>query len=335
MARGVPARLRGRPRAHPARHRVKERVYYPGARRDGGSDGAWLRIARATGRAWTGVFASELGRRAAVGRWPSWPDPHTLVVALGSAPYIVDVRDPDRWGRLDVPGVALLRARSSTAAGPAARRRASSRRTTRDGLAWESDPLEPAAVWLGRLDDEVHLRVGRPAAPGRPAARPHHHRGRGVVSALAERMRWWHVEPLLPLERELFADEPWTAGRSGPSSVSSRPATTSSRCDGDEWSGYAGLCDYPDEALCRRWRWRRPRRAGGSGAAAARRPARGGRAAADSGSYRSRCAADNAPALRLYARTASRGPACGAATTGRGGVDALACPPRRAPRVGG
>ena len=40
--------------------KVAERVYYPGARRDGGRDGAWLRITAATGRTWTGVFASRL-----------------------------------------------------------------------------------------------------------------------------------------------------------------------------------------------------------------------------------------------------------------------------------
>ena len=30
--------------------KVPERVYYPGARRDGGRDGAWLRITAADGR---------------------------------------------------------------------------------------------------------------------------------------------------------------------------------------------------------------------------------------------------------------------------------------------
>ena len=34
--------------------KVSERVYYPGARRDGGRDGAWLRITASTGRVWTG-----------------------------------------------------------------------------------------------------------------------------------------------------------------------------------------------------------------------------------------------------------------------------------------
>ncbi len=137
---------------------LREVVYYPGARRDGGSDGAWLRVVPPERAPWTGVFASELvaGRLSVVA---SWPDPHTLFVALGGAPYVVDVRDPDRWGRLDVPGsrrlvplpdlgLALLLGTDVLAAYDAA------------GLAWESGPLEPGATWLGRLDDEAHLRAG-------------------------------------------------------------------------------------------------------------------------------------------------------------------------------
>lgn len=137
---------------------LREVVYYPGARRDGGSDGAWLRIVPRERPPWTGVFASELraGRLSVVA---SWPDPHALFVALGGLPYVVDVRDPDRWSRLDVPGsrrlepvaergLALLLGDEVLAAYDA------------DGLAWESEALTPGAQWLGRLDDEVHLRAG-------------------------------------------------------------------------------------------------------------------------------------------------------------------------------
>ena len=133
-------------------------VYYPGARRDGGSDGAWLRIVPPDRAPWTGVFASELaaGRLSVVA---SWPDPHTLVVALGGAPYVVDVRDPDRWGRLDVPGsrlyVPLADLGTALVLGAEVLAAYDAR-----GLAWESGPLEPGAQWLGRLDDEVHLRAG-------------------------------------------------------------------------------------------------------------------------------------------------------------------------------
>ncbi len=138
--------------------KVPERVYYPGARRDGGRDGAWLRITSAGGRTWTGVFASELvaGRLSVIA---SWPQPSTLFVAVGGGPYLVDTGDPDHWSRLDRPsvrgfsphpahGVALLLDDVGISAYDA------------DGLAWESDPLGPSAVLLGTLDDEVHLRDG-------------------------------------------------------------------------------------------------------------------------------------------------------------------------------
>jgi hypothetical protein len=138
--------------------KVPERVYYPGARRDGGRDGAWLRITSGTGRTWTGVFASDLvaGQLSVVA---SWPEPHTLFVAVGNEPYLVDTRDPDAWWRLPRPavrgfdphpdrGLALLLDADVLAAYDA------------DGLAWESDRLGPDAVLLGTLDEEVHLRSG-------------------------------------------------------------------------------------------------------------------------------------------------------------------------------
>lgn len=138
--------------------RVPEVVYYPGARRDGGSDGVWLRITPAHRDPWTGVFSSDLhaGRLNVVS---SWPDPAILMVIAGASPYLVDTGDPDRWSRLDRPtarffepvpesGLALLLDDFRLAAYDKA------------GLAWESDQLGADAHWLGRLDDEVHLRAG-------------------------------------------------------------------------------------------------------------------------------------------------------------------------------
>lgn len=63
------------------------------------------------------------------------------------------------------------------------------------------------------------------------------------------RFRWWHVEQVLPIERELFQPEPWTAHH-----FWSELGQTDTRhyvvaVDGDEVVGYAGLCDYPDEAF--------------------------------------------------------------------------------------
>jgi [ribosomal protein S18]-alanine N-acetyltransferase len=70
-----------------------------------------------------------------------------------------------------------------------------------------------------------------------------------------ERMRWWHVDAVLPLERRLFGEQPWTARtfwselgqldtRHYVVALDDAPAGGP---DG-ELVGYAGLCDYPDEA---------------------------------------------------------------------------------------
>ena len=63
-----------------------------------------------------------------------------------------------------------------------------------------------------------------------------------------ERLRWWHVDEVLPLEHALFAEQPWTAR-----TWWSELGQTDTRhyvvaLDGERVVGYAGLCDYPDEA---------------------------------------------------------------------------------------
>ena len=69
-----------------------------------------------------------------------------------------------------------------------------------------------------------------------------------VTGVVLERLRWWHVEGLLPIEAELFGDEPWTARTfwSELGQVDTRHYLVAR--DGDALVGYAGLCDYPDEA---------------------------------------------------------------------------------------
>ncbi len=64
-----------------------------------------------------------------------------------------------------------------------------------------------------------------------------------------ERFRWWHVEQVLPLERALFGPEPWTAYHfwSELGQVETRHYVV--LLDGLDLVGYAGLCDYPDEAF--------------------------------------------------------------------------------------
>jgi ribosomal-protein-alanine N-acetyltransferase len=64
-----------------------------------------------------------------------------------------------------------------------------------------------------------------------------------------ERFRWWHIDDVLPIERSLFRPEPWTAHH-----FWSELGQTASRhyvvaLDAGRVIGYAGLCDYPDEAF--------------------------------------------------------------------------------------
>ena len=64
-----------------------------------------------------------------------------------------------------------------------------------------------------------------------------------------ERMRWWHIDDVLPLEQDLFVDDRWTARTywSELAQLDTRHYLVA--VDGDEVVGYAGLCDYPDEAF--------------------------------------------------------------------------------------
>ena len=63
-----------------------------------------------------------------------------------------------------------------------------------------------------------------------------------------ERFRWWHVEEVLPIERALFAPEPWTAHH-----FWTELGQTATRhylvAVEDGVVGYAGYCDYPDEGF--------------------------------------------------------------------------------------
>lgn len=64
-----------------------------------------------------------------------------------------------------------------------------------------------------------------------------------------ERFRWWHVEQVLPIEQELFAPEPWSARLfwSELGQLDTRHYVVA--LSGSTVVGYAGLCDYPDEAF--------------------------------------------------------------------------------------
>ena len=69
------------------------------------------------------------------------------------------------------------------------------------------------------------------------------------MSATLTRMRWWHIDDVLPLEQELFVDDRWTARTywSELAQLDTRHYLVA--LDGTEVVGYAGLCDYPDDAF--------------------------------------------------------------------------------------
>jgi ribosomal-protein-alanine N-acetyltransferase len=63
------------------------------------------------------------------------------------------------------------------------------------------------------------------------------------------RMRWWHVDDVLGLEAQLFDDDRWSAATywSELGQLDTRHYLVA--VDGERIRGYAGLCDYPDEAF--------------------------------------------------------------------------------------
>lgn len=63
------------------------------------------------------------------------------------------------------------------------------------------------------------------------------------------RMRWWHIDRVVALEQELFDDDRWTARTywSELGQLDTRHYLVA--VEGESVQGYAGLCDYPDEAF--------------------------------------------------------------------------------------
>jgi len=64
-----------------------------------------------------------------------------------------------------------------------------------------------------------------------------------------ERFRWWHVDEVLPIERSLFQPEPWTAHHFWSELGQTETRHYVVAVDDGAVVGYAGLCDYPDEAF--------------------------------------------------------------------------------------
>ena len=135
------------------------------------------------------------------------------------------------------------------------------------------------------------------------------------------RMRWWHVAELMPVERALFAPEPWTERLfwSELGQLDTRHYLVA--LEGEQVVGYAGLCDYPDEAFVQTMAVAPAAQGRGLGARLlVELLAEAGRRGQRTVSLEVR--ADNAPAQRLYERH-------GFTRTGvrrgyyAGGVDAL------------
>jgi ribosomal-protein-alanine N-acetyltransferase len=63
------------------------------------------------------------------------------------------------------------------------------------------------------------------------------------------RMRWWHLDEVLPIEEVVYPDERWSARAfwSELGQVDTRHYVVA--VDEGAVVGYAGLCDYPDEAF--------------------------------------------------------------------------------------
>ena len=114
-------------------------------------------------------------------------------------------------------------------------------------------------------------------------------------------MRWWHIEELLPIERQLFGEEPWTARTfwSELGQLDTRHYLVAVN-DGIV-VGYGGLCSYPDEAFVQTLAVAPEQQGEGLGAVLLQ-------ALLDEAARRRKTTvslevrADNAPAQRLYQR---------------------------------
>jgi [ribosomal protein S18]-alanine N-acetyltransferase len=79
-------------------------------------------------------------------------------------------------------------------------------------------------------------------------------------------MRWWDVDGIMNIERDLFGNECWTIAMfwSELSEHDTRHYLVAQ--DGEEIVGYAGLCAYPEESFVQTLAVRRDRQGSGLGA---------------------------------------------------------------------
>ncbi|MGI8697719.1 MAG: ribosomal protein S18-alanine N-acetyltransferase [Mycobacteriales bacterium] len=79
-------------------------------------------------------------------------------------------------------------------------------------------------------------------------------------------MRWWDIEGLMPLERELFAPECWSAALFWSELAQADTRHYLVATEAGEVAGYAGLCVYPDGASVQTLAVRRASQGRGVGA---------------------------------------------------------------------
>jgi ribosomal-protein-alanine N-acetyltransferase len=68
-------------------------------------------------------------------------------------------------------------------------------------------------------------------------------------SVSLEPMRWWDVDRVMDLERDLFGDECWTVAMFWSELAEPETRFYLVARDGAEIVGYAGLCAYPEESF--------------------------------------------------------------------------------------
>ncbi|GAA1668670.1 ribosomal protein S18-alanine N-acetyltransferase [Fodinicola feengrottensis] len=85
-------------------------------------------------------------------------------------------------------------------------------------------------------------------------------------TVIIDRMRWWHIDPILVIEDDLFGAERWTAGMFW-SELAGADRYYRVAVEGlDEVVGYAGLAHGPDSAWVHNIAVRRDRQGRGLGA---------------------------------------------------------------------
>ena len=116
---------------------------------------------------------------------------------------------------------------------------------------------------------------------------------------ILSRMRWWHIDAILPIEEELFGEEQWTAAMFWNELGSGYHYLVA--LDGDEVLGYAGLAaNAPDETWIQNIGVRKSAQRRGIGRALLEALlAEAARRGADK--VLLEVAVDNAPAQKLYA----------------------------------